>query len=178
MGARRREPGRRAPDRKRLRLRLVRAMPKSNAPAWRLVLDELGYDPDFVVADAGTGIGRAVAAHFDPARTVFVPSLWHVATAVETGLADTRGALVPMPGGGKEPLPELRSHLAELARDGAIAHRRPGRPGGTGSRRSAPQSLPLDRIRAGAATTRPFAAAIAALAPTRTCRSPPAGWRR
>jgi hypothetical protein len=104
---------------RRLRLRLVRAMPKSNAAASRLLLDELGYHPDFVVADTGTGIGRAVAGHFDPARTVFVPSR-HVAAAVKTGLADTRGALVPVPGGGKEPLPELRTHLAELARDGAI----------------------------------------------------------
>jgi hypothetical protein len=103
-----------------LRLRLVRAMPKSNAAAWRLLLDELGYHPDFVVADAGTGIGRAVGDHFDPARTVFVPSLWHVATAVRNGLASTRGALVPVPGGGREPLPELRRHLARLARDRAI----------------------------------------------------------
>lgn len=104
------------PDRK-LRLRLIRAMPKSNAAAWRLVLDELGYDPDFVVADAGTGIYRAIESHYDPTRTVFVPSLWHVADAVRTGLADTKGALVKLPGGGKEPLPELRTHLGLLSRD-------------------------------------------------------------
>jgi hypothetical protein len=64
---------------------------------------------------ASTGIGRAVTDHFDPARTVFVPSLWHLAAAVKTGLADTCGALVPVPGGGREPLPELRAHLASLA---------------------------------------------------------------
>ncbi|GAB3989470.1 hypothetical protein [Nocardioides marmoraquaticus] len=103
-------------DRK-LRLRLVRAMPKSNAAGWRLVLDELGYDPDFVVADAGTGIARAIESHYDPTRTVFVPSLWHVAAAVRAGLADTRGALVKLPGGGKEPLPELRTHLGLLSRE-------------------------------------------------------------
>lgn len=107
------------PDR-RLRLRLVRAMPKSNAPAWRLLLDELGYHPDFVVADAGTGIYRAIETHYDPTRTVFIPSLWHVADAVRTGLADTRGALVKVPGGGREPLRELREHLALLSRQ-AIA---------------------------------------------------------
>lgn len=102
---------------RRLRLRLVRAMPKSNAAAWRLLLDELGYHPDFVVADAGTGIYRAIETHYDPTRTVFVPSLWHVAEAMRTGLADTKGALVKVPGGGKEPLPELRQHLALLSRE-------------------------------------------------------------
>ena len=59
-----------------MKLRLVRAMPKSNTAAWRLVLDELGYDPDFVVADAGTGIARAIEEQYDPARTTFIPSLW------------------------------------------------------------------------------------------------------
>jgi len=104
-----------------LKLRLVRAMPKSNTPAWRLVLDELGYDPDFVVADAGTGIARAIDEHYNPERTTFIPSLWHVGQAIRTGLAATRGALVPVPGGGKEPLPSLREHLAQLGRDRAIA---------------------------------------------------------
>lgn len=98
-----------------LKLRAVRAMPKSNAPCWRLLLDELGYTPDFVVADAGTGIARAVETHFDPARTTFVPSLWHVAHAVEVGLAATPGAHVPGPTG-KELRPELADHLSRLGR--------------------------------------------------------------
>ena len=102
------------------RLRLVRAMPKSNAAGWRLLLDELGYTPDFVVADAGTGIARAIEEHYDPVRTTFIPSLWHVAQAVRTGLGETRGALVAVPGGGRTPLPSFRSHLAELGRDKAI----------------------------------------------------------
>ena len=41
---------------------------------------------------------------------------------VKTGLADTDGALVPVPGGSEEPPPlwELRAHLTELAQDAAI----------------------------------------------------------
>lgn len=112
------------PDVPELKLRLIRAMPKSNTPAWRLVLDELGYHPDFVVADAGTGIARAIGEHYNPERTTFIPSLWHVGQAIRNGLAETRGALVPVPGGGKEPLPSLREHLAQLGRDRAITDER------------------------------------------------------
>lgn len=72
-------------------LRLVRAMPKSNRPAWRLVFDELGYAPDVIVADAGTGIGAAVRAHFDPDRTRLVPSMWHITRKVEEALAASGG---------------------------------------------------------------------------------------
>jgi len=97
------------------RLRLVRAMTKSNTPAWRLVFDELGYHPDFVVADAGTGILAAVEAHFDPARTKFVPSMWHLNQRIETALADTRGAHVSGPHGVRL-LPPLRDHLKLLRR--------------------------------------------------------------
>ena len=57
-----------------LKLRLVRAVPRSDVSAWGLLLDELGYAPDFVVADAGTAAACAVARQFDPARTTFVPS--------------------------------------------------------------------------------------------------------
>jgi len=150
---------------RRLKLRLVRAMPKSNAGGWRLLLDELGYAPDYVVADAGTGIGRAVAAHYDPARTTFVPSLWHVGTAVRNGLRDTPGALVKVPGGGREPIRPLRKHLGELSRAGAIA--------GVASWTAwwdqledicAAQAIPTDRIRKRRANyEQPFATAIAAL---------------
>jgi len=98
-----------------LKLRVVRAMPKSNAPSWRLLFDELGYAPDFVVADAGPGIALAVQQHFDPARTTFVPSLWHVGNAVRKGLAATRGAYVTG-ATGKELRPELADHLGRLGR--------------------------------------------------------------
>jgi hypothetical protein len=149
-----------------LKLRLVRAMPKSNTAAWRLLFDELGYHPDFVVADAGSGIGRAIEEHFDPQRTVFVPSLWHVGTAVRTGLAATKGALVPVPGGGREPLPVLREHLARLARDGAIVD------ASTWSawwdeleRICVAERLPLDKVRTRRRNyEQPFVTALAALA--------------
>jgi hypothetical protein len=92
----------------RLRLRLVRAMAKSNTAAWRLVFDELGYVPDFIVADAGTGIGAAVRAHFEPPRTRFVPSLWHVRRSVlrAFGLEASRA-----------PAPAIAAHCDLLARD-------------------------------------------------------------
>jgi hypothetical protein len=100
---------------RRPRLRLVRAMPKSNMFAWRLVFDELGYEPDVIVADAGTGIGAAVRAHFDPSRTKFVPSMWHLIGKVEKTLAASPRATVPSATGIKlvEPLHE---HLKLLTR--------------------------------------------------------------
>jgi hypothetical protein len=71
-------------------------------------------------ADAGTGVGRAVADHFsgpDGGRPVAVARRMRV----KTGLADTDGALVPVPGGSEEPpLWELRAALTGLAQDAAI----------------------------------------------------------
>ncbi len=98
-------------------LRLVRAMAKSNTPAWRLVFDELGYAPEFVVADAGRGQLAAVRAHYASAGTVFVPSVWHLTEAVKEALADTPGALVAGPAG-KELPGDIATHLRLLARGG------------------------------------------------------------
>jgi len=130
------------------RLRLARAMPKSNTAAWRLVFDELGYEPDFVVADAGTGIAAAVAAHFDPTRTCFVPSMWHLANRVERALADTRGAFTTT-SRGTELFGPVAKHLRRL-------HRRSGVLDGTASWSQwwdelemllVANKLPLDKIR-------------------------------
>lgn len=99
------------------RIRLVRAMAKANGPAWRLVFDELGYTPDFVVADAATAIVAAVGNHFGD-RTTFVPSLWHVARAIERGLLKTPGATVAS-ASGKRLDRNLARHLTEIGRDGA-----------------------------------------------------------
>jgi hypothetical protein len=101
------------------KLRLARAMPKSNTAAWRLVFDELGYAPDFVVADAGTGIGAAVAAHFDPARTCFVPSLWHLTNRIERALADTRGAFTTT-SRGTDLITPIAKHLRLLNRHSGV----------------------------------------------------------
>ncbi len=94
-------------------LRLVRAFPKSNTPAWRLLFDELGYTPDFVVADAGTGQYAAVQAHYP--HTVFVPSVWHVATAIRAALRDVPNAHQATVAG-KVLDPELDEHLKLLRR--------------------------------------------------------------
>lgn len=102
-----------------IRLRLVRAMAKSNTASWRIVFDELGYHPDFVVADAGTGIAGAIEQHFDPARTKFIPSLWHLTQKVELSLADTPGAATVGPGG-KELIPPLRDHVRLLSRHSGV----------------------------------------------------------
>lgn len=111
------EPG---PATATAQLRLLRALPKSNTAAWRLVFDELGYTPDYVVADAGTGIAAAVAAHFDPARTKFVPSVWHLARAVENALSGVRGAFTDTPAG-KRPIAPITEHLRKLSRRDALA---------------------------------------------------------
>lgn len=101
------------------KLRLVRVMAKSNTEAWRIVFDELGYAPDFIVADAGTGISAAIAAHFDPARTRFIPSLWHLTQVVEMALADTNGAITVGPGG-KQLIEPLRDHMWQLSRASGV----------------------------------------------------------
>lgn len=145
----------------RPRLRLVRAMPKSNTAAWRLVFDELGYAPDVIVADAGTGIGASIRAHFDPARTRLVPSLWHVTRKVEEALSASTRATVSGPAG-KRLIDPLEHHLRRLSRksgvlDGedawkgwwdelealAVAHR-----------------LPLDKVRSKRKTYEPAVAAV------------------
>lgn len=92
-------------------------MAKANGPAWRMVFDELGYTPDFVVGDASTALTSAVRAHYGY-RTTFVPSLWHVARAIERGLIQTPGATTATPSG-KRLERGLYRHLAEISRDGA-----------------------------------------------------------
>jgi hypothetical protein len=99
------------------KLRLARTMAKSNTAAWVLVFDELGYEPDYIVADAGTGISAAIDHFYDPERTTFVPSVWHMIRRIEKGLADTRGAFETTPDG-RRMLAPIRQHLKHLGRDG------------------------------------------------------------
>lgn len=93
-------------------------MPKSNTPAWRLVFDELGYDPEYVVADAGTGITRAIEKHFDPTRTKFIPSLWHMRGRIDKSLLRIKGAHVQS-ARGKTLIEPLAEHMAQLGRNGS-----------------------------------------------------------
>lgn len=92
------------------KLRLARALPKSTSVAWRLLFAEVGYVPDIVVSDAATPIIAAVGRHFAPPGPLFVPSLWHLARALEKNALEhaLRG-----PNAG-----EIRRHLTELGRDG------------------------------------------------------------
>src|SRR5690606_1651001 len=101
------------------RLRLARAMAKSNTPAWRLVFDELGYAPDFIVADAGTGITSAVATHFDSTRTKFVPSLWHLTQRITKALSGTTGAFT-FTVRGSQLIQPLAEHMAQLNRTSGV----------------------------------------------------------
>lgn len=101
-------------------MRLVRAFPKSNTAAWRLLFDELGYAPDFIVADAGTGQYAAIRAHYPD--TVFLPSTWHVARAIRVALTDVKVAHEYTPAG-KRMLPELEEHLQKLSRRTVLTDR-------------------------------------------------------
>lgn len=92
-----------------LSLRLVRAMPKITSIAWRLVFDELGVVPDMIVSDASTAIVAAHERHFAEPRPLFMPSLWHLAQALQ------KNALAAAMHG--PPRDALRAHLALLARD-------------------------------------------------------------
>lgn len=100
-------------------LRLLRAYAKSNTAAWRLMFDELGYHPDFVVADAGRGLIAAINAHFDPARTKLIPSLWHLAQKVETALSGSARAFT-VTGAGKRLVDDLDNHLRKLSRTSGV----------------------------------------------------------
>lgn len=102
-----------------LKLRLVRVMAKSNTAAWRLVFDELGYVPDFLVADAGTGIAAAINAHFDKTRTKFIPSVWHLGQAVELALHGAPGAF-SVESGVKVLVDPLAHHMRKLNRSSGV----------------------------------------------------------
>lgn len=104
-----------------LRLRLVRAYPSNDHHAWKLLFDELGYEPDFIIADAGTGLLKAVGDYYGPS-TALIPSLFHIREAVEEGLLKTPGAWVRAhPRAAKELRPELADHLAGLSKKNFVA---------------------------------------------------------
>ncbi len=107
------------PPQPTVKLRLVRAMAKSNTPAWRLLFNELGYTPDYIVADAGSGIAAAIRAHYAGKGATFIPSLWHLAQRVEAALADTSGAMT-VTASGRELIPPLRDHLRKLNRQSGV----------------------------------------------------------
>ena len=58
-------------------------------------------------------------SHFDPQRTRFIPSLWHLAQKVELALADVPGAITVTPTG-RELIEPLRDHVRKLSRASGV----------------------------------------------------------
>ncbi len=100
-----------------IRLRLVRALPTNDNWAWKLVLDELGYVPDYVVSDGGTGINAALGTHLG-SQTVLIPSQFHVHTTVHEALVHTPGAWEKTGNAARKPIDELQGYLDELHKGG------------------------------------------------------------
>lgn len=73
------------------KLRLVRAYPGASEKAWRLVLDELGVQPDFIVSDFGSAISKAVKSQYPSGSVGHVPSFFHMARNIRTALLDKPG---------------------------------------------------------------------------------------
>jgi hypothetical protein len=107
-----------APNDRFTHLRLLRAFATNEATSWELLLDELGfkpgvYEPDFVLADAGTGIVSAVGDYFE--RAIFVPSLYHIHNALNLALEkQTEGALMDTDAG-RRLHPDISRHLGWLS---------------------------------------------------------------
>lgn len=102
---------------RQIRLRLVRGYASNDHHAWKLLLDELGYRPDFVLADGGKGLVKAVEDLYG-GQVPLLPSLFHLREAVEEGLLDkTPGARAPARRGAPRALlPVLEAHLRQLRR--------------------------------------------------------------
>lgn len=110
-----------APDpmswpRREARLRLVRAYPRANADAWRLVLAELPVRPDFIVADCADAITNAVTQHYGANAVGLIPSLFHVHRNVRAALMQLAGTTATV-GDRKSLVGPLAKHLDLLTRD-------------------------------------------------------------
>lgn len=99
------------------RLRLLRAYPSNESGAWRLLFQELGYEPgvrepEFILSDAGTGLRRGISDFFSTAT--FVPSLYHIHRALEQALERQTPGAVVIGDAGIALRPELTNHLGWL----------------------------------------------------------------
>lgn len=81
--------------RREYRLRLARAYPRPNEQAWRLVLDELGVRPDFIIADNAGAIANAVTSHYGAGAVGVVPSLFHIQRNLREAMRKLPGATTP-----------------------------------------------------------------------------------
>ncbi|WP_194290597.1 hypothetical protein [Modestobacter roseus] len=118
--ARRPGDGPPTPDDRHTRLRLLRAYPSNERTAWRLLFDELGFqpgvrEPEFILADAGTGLRRGIEDYFQTA--VLVPSLFHIHEALTEALVRQTPGAVVLTDTGKALRPELAAHLSWLTAD-------------------------------------------------------------
>lgn len=96
------------------RLRLARAFPRATADAWKLVFDELGVRPDFVVADRGSGLQAALASYYGDTVGV-VPSLFHIHVNLRDALLKLDTAVF-LDGNERVLVDPLREHLSLLSR--------------------------------------------------------------
>ena len=98
------------------RLRMVRAYPAGSALAWRLVLDEVGTRPDFIVSDCSPAILNAVNSHYGKGVVGHIPSLFHIHQNVRASLMKLPGAS-EMVNDRRVLIPALSKHLDYLRRD-------------------------------------------------------------
>ena len=103
------------PDRE-YRLRLARAYPRANEQAWRLVFDELGVRPDFVIADNAPAIANAVSSHFGLGVVGLIPSLFHIQRNIREALKKLPGATTKLEGR-TVLVARLAKHLDALSRE-------------------------------------------------------------
>jgi hypothetical protein len=98
------------------RLRMVRAYPAGSELAWRLVLDEVGTRPDFIVSDCAPVILNAVNSHYGKGVVAHIPSLFHIHQNVRLALMKLPGAS-EMVDDRRVLIPALSKHLDYLRRD-------------------------------------------------------------
>ena len=98
------------------RLRMVRAYPAGSELAWRLVLDEVGTRPDFIVSDCAPVILNAVKKHYGEGVVGHIPSLFHIHQNVRLALMKLPGAS-EMVDDRRVLIPALSKHLDYLRRD-------------------------------------------------------------
>ncbi len=98
------------------RLRMVRAYPGGSELAWRLVLDEVGTRPDFIVSDCSAAILNAVNSHYGKGVVGHIPSLFHIHQNVRASLMKLPGAS-EMVNDRRVLIPALSKHLDYLRRD-------------------------------------------------------------
>jgi len=102
------------------RLRMVRAYPAGSELAWRLVLDEVGTRPDFIVSDCSASILNAVKKHYGEGVVGHIPSLFHIHQNVRMALMKLPGAS-EMVDDRRVLIPALSKHLDYLRRDEVLS---------------------------------------------------------